>query len=291
MTAAATAKIWNEFNLRETGILPVGSLPWGSHVCLFYESPDDLIEANARFLRAGLEAGEFCLWVIPDELHRDTALAGLRARVDGLDDYLASGAIELLPAGIWYHRGEVFDLGRYANDLQAKLDAALAQGFAGMRGSGNAWWMESGIWSTFRQYEESLDEFLSGLPMVILCTYQLRDSWAADLHDVARFHQFSIILRKGRWTLLQTPELAAAARARPAGPATDILPGAFAGSDRLSPRERATLAEIARGKSSKEAARALGISPRTVEFHRANLMRKLGAANLAELLGIVHGAR
>jgi PAS domain S-box-containing protein len=58
---------------------------------------------------------------------------------------------------------------------------------------------------------------------------------------------------------------------------------------RLSPRERATLMQIVNGASNKEAARALGISPRTVEFHRANIMRKLGAGNLAELVGMVLG--
>jgi len=45
-----------------------------------------------------------------------------------------------------------------------------------------------------------------------------------------------------------------------------------------------TLAQIVRGASSKEAARALGISPRTVEFHRANVMQKLGAKNTADLV-------
>jgi DNA-binding CsgD family transcriptional regulator len=45
-----------------------------------------------------------------------------------------------------------------------------------------------------------------------------------------------------------------------------------------------TLAQIVRGASNKEAARALGISPRTVEFHRANVMQKLGAKNTADLV-------
>jgi DNA-binding CsgD family transcriptional regulator len=44
------------------------------------------------------------------------------------------------------------------------------------------------------------------------------------------------------------------------------------------------LAEIVRGSSSKEIARALQISPRTVEFHRANLLKKFGARNTAELV-------
>jgi DNA-binding CsgD family transcriptional regulator len=52
----------------------------------------------------------------------------------------------------------------------------------------------------------------------------------------------------------------------------------------LTPREQKILTEIVRGHSSKEIARALDISPRTVEFHRANLLKKLGAKNTAELV-------
>jgi DNA-binding CsgD family transcriptional regulator len=52
----------------------------------------------------------------------------------------------------------------------------------------------------------------------------------------------------------------------------------------LTPRERLILIEIVGGHSSKEVARVLDISPRTVEFHRANLLKKYGAKNTAELV-------
>ena len=55
----------------------------------------------------------------------------------------------------------------------------------------------------------------------------------------------------------------------------------------LTPRERTILAEIVGGHSSKEVARSLGISPRTVEYHRAKLLKKFGAKNTAELVGKV----
>ena len=45
-----------------------------------------------------------------------------------------------------------------------------------------------------------------------------------------------------------------------------------------------TLAQINRGTSSKEAGRRLGISPRTIDFHRANLLKKLGARNVTDLV-------
>ena len=57
----------------------------------------------------------------------------------------------------------------------------------------------------------------------------------------------------------------------------------------LTPRERQVLAEIMAGASNKEVGRKLGISPRTVEVHRARIMGKLGAKNAADLVRIVLG--
>lgn len=50
----------------------------------------------------------------------------------------------------------------------------------------------------------------------------------------------------------------------------------------LSHREREVLDWLAEGGSNKIIARALAISPRTVEIHRANLMEKLGARHVTE---------
>jgi DNA-binding CsgD family transcriptional regulator len=69
----------------------------------------------------------------------------------------------------------------------------------------------------------------------------------------------------------------------------DILPKPFPGRELLTPRERAVLAQIVKGASSKEAAQTLAISARTVEFHRASILFKLAAKNTAELVRIVLG--
>lgn len=61
----------------------------------------------------------------------------------------------------------------------------------------------------------------------------------------------------------------------------------FPGYELLTPRERDVLKEIAGGASNKEAGRTLGISPRTIEVHRARVMEKLGAKNAADLVRIV----
>ena len=53
---------------------------------------------------------------------------------------------------------------------------------------------------------------------------------------------------------------------------------------RLTPREREVMELVVAGRTSKEIARIVGSSHRTVEIHRARLMEKMGAASLAELV-------
>lgn len=52
----------------------------------------------------------------------------------------------------------------------------------------------------------------------------------------------------------------------------------------LTTRERQIVMHLGEGRTSKEIARTLAISPRTVEAYRARLMKKYGAGNVAELL-------
>lgn len=72
---------------------------------------------------------------------------------------------------------------------------------------------------------------------------------------------------------------AVAAAANP-GPSAEVA-GKIA---LLTPRERDVLEHLVRGSPHKVIAHALGISPRTIEVHRARIMAKLEARNLAHLV-------
>jgi FixJ family two-component response regulator len=61
--------------------------------------------------------------------------------------------------------------------------------------------------------------------------------------------------------------------------------------DELSPRERQVLDAILEGKLNKQIAAQLGTSERTVKTQRANVMHKLGAHSMAELIQTVQATR
>ena len=54
--------------------------------------------------------------------------------------------------------------------------------------------------------------------------------------------------------------------------------------DALTPRQRQVFQIIADGKANAEAAELLGISVRTVEVHRAQMMKRLNLKNQIELI-------
>ena len=81
--------------------------------------------------------------------------------------------------------------------------------------------------------------------------------------------------------------IGAYARRQAEGHASKIASLHFPGREPLTRREREVLEQFASGASNKEAGRQLGISPRTIEDHRANVMKKLGARNAADLIRIV----
>jgi hypothetical protein len=68
-----------EGQMRRTGIDIIGSAPWGTHLCQFYQSEQDLIDILVPYFRQGLADNEFCMWVTSEPLGTDEAKAALRS--------------------------------------------------------------------------------------------------------------------------------------------------------------------------------------------------------------------
>ena len=186
-------------------------LPWGTHLCHFYATPQDLLDTLEPFFKAGLEKHEYCLWVVSPSLTTEQAAAALRSSIPDVDRHLSEGALEIIASPEWYLKDGKFDAGRVIQSWQDRLDDALARGYGGMRINGNEDWLSDDSWRDFAAYERSLDEWIRGRRMIVVCSYPLREG-AIQILDVAEAHQFALAKRQGHWEVLETPEFRAADR-------------------------------------------------------------------------------
>lgn len=276
--------------LRDTGIELIGKIPWGSHVCMFCQTKQDMLEAACAYFAVARDGAEHCIWIVSSPLSIEEARAGLSRLDPGFAERHRAGRFEIVAAADWYYEDGRFSWETVVARWHKCIDDALARGFDGVRACGNPLWRSVEAWRGIVEYEHALDAAIARRPIVMLCTYTTEMSQPEDVLDVARSHQAVIARRLGQWDFLQVPGAAHAKREiRLLNGDLDVLPERLLREGALTNRERVVLAQLAKGASSKQAARTLGISPRTVDFHRANMMRKLGAHNTAELVGKVLG--
>ncbi len=188
--------------LRDSGIKPLGRVPWGTHLCQFYATKEDLIEILVPYFAQGLKDGEFCVWVTSPPLEAEEAKVALERAVPNLDEYLKKGQIEILPYTEWYLKDSAFDSDRVLNGWAEKETAALNRGFQGLRLTGNTFWVERNHWGAFVNYEEEINRVIGQHRMLALCTYALGRCNGNDIVDVIRNHE-SALIKKDDWVLVE----------------------------------------------------------------------------------------
>ena len=191
-------------NLRNSGIDIIGDVPWGTHFCQFYQTKEDLMDILVPYFKAGLENNEFCMWVTSKPLEVEEAKEALRKAVPDFDIYLEKGQIEIIPYTHWYVKNGIFDSDRVLNGWVEKLNQALANGYDGLRLTGNTFWLEKEDWNDFVDYEEEVDRVLGNYQMIALCTYCLDKCSATEIIDVVTNHQFALIKREGEWEQIES---------------------------------------------------------------------------------------
>jgi PAS domain S-box-containing protein len=192
--------------LRKSGIDMVGDTSWGTHFCQFYQTQEDLIDILVPYFKAGLENNEFCMWITSEPLSVKDAKEALKRAVLDIDIYLQKGQMEILPYTEWYVIEGNFDSDRILDGWVSKLNQALANGYDGLRLSGNTFWLEKEDWNDFVGYEEAINNIIGQYKMIALCTYSLDKCTAAEIIDVINNHEFAIIKREGNWDLIENSE-------------------------------------------------------------------------------------
>jgi DNA-binding CsgD family transcriptional regulator len=275
--------------LRNTGIPLIGETDWGTNICMFYETKNDLLKTTVAYFEAGLANNELCVWAVSDPISETDATSAMKEKVANCDHYLSTKSIVISSKEQWDLREDEFNLQRITRGWTTKLHQALERGYEGLRISGNASWLETNHWKEFCEYDQELDRCVAGKKMIVLCTHSLSARRIVEVPDIVRAHHFTVYRRHDEWEFASTPELERATAEVASLKTPGKLAIRFPGAEELTHREKAVLAQIIQGGSSKEIGRELGISPRTIEYHRANIMTKIGAKNVADLVRIMVG--
>ena len=191
-------------NLRMSGIDLIGDLPWGTHLCSFYQTKRDLLNIVMPYLKAGLESNEFCTWVVSDPLNEQEAMEAARSTIPNFGYYLANGQIEIVPYTNWYLRNGKLYLTNLINDWIERMENAISRGFDGLRATGNTAWLDEKDWGSFLEYDTAISKATEGMPVIILCTYSIPLCSASHVIDVVNCHEFAIFNKDGRCEVIET---------------------------------------------------------------------------------------
>lgn len=192
---------------RKSGIALIGDLPWGTHFCQFYKTKKDLLDILIPYFKAGLENDEKCILVTSDFLTQEEAHKAFNKSISGFPGYLEKGQLEIFPYTDWYLRGGSFDLKRTLNMWMDKHAAALSGGYAGLRVSGNPYWIDNQKdWDDFACYEAEINKVIGGTKLLVLCTYSLKKCGVSEILDVVKNHEFTLAMNQGVWQIVKMPD-------------------------------------------------------------------------------------
>ena len=177
-------------DIRESGIPPIGDLPWGTHFCHFYETTEDILEILLPFFKAGLSNNECCVWVASNPLAGKQAENALRAGLLRFDEYAGTGQIKII------RRHSLKNPSGKA--VVSMLDQAICEGFEGLRLASCA----------FPPKKSSLyfSQLIGRYNIIGLFEYPRNELDATSLMEVVNRHRYAIIKNAAKWDVIEGSE-------------------------------------------------------------------------------------
>jgi hypothetical protein len=186
--------------------LPVASdkalldMPWGSHVCQFYDGKEDLVKMLVPYFKQGLERNEACVWLVGD-LMIEEARNALAAAVPDLDRYMATGQMQIRHYTEFYTDadGTVKPAAQLSDDFAAMGSTVRANGFEGLRASGSVSWVnDAASMSQFMDYETKVNLAIQNSRIMAVCTYPAQAAAMCQCRELIHNHG-KIFVKRGEW--------------------------------------------------------------------------------------------
>ncbi len=170
--------------LTNTGIAIAASVPWGTHLCHFYETKQDLLDVLVPYFKAGLDNDELCVWLTSDPLAESEARAAMVQAVPGFDGYLERRQMQIVPSSEWYRSDGSFTAQTAAGADRNRTSSGAKKRYAGLRATGCAGSLCHGGWEDWA---------------LTICSFPLALFGVRESLDVMARHQLALIKHDGVW--------------------------------------------------------------------------------------------
>ena len=191
-------------NTCRPGISDLGTVPWGDHGCVFFNSEDELLSLVVPYVKAGLEDHELCIWITGEPLTEQAACEALEAVLPQAHQYLAQKQLEIVPAHQWYLSSGKFEAQRVLDNLLSRSRHVQAQGFAGIRITGNLAWLRADEdWTQFMHYERSVHQQIRSERILALCTYPTVMFQGRHIQETLSAHNAAFVHEHDQWRRLE----------------------------------------------------------------------------------------
>ena len=184
-------------HLTHCGIPGLGAVPYGLHVCHFYSSRLELLDALIPYFESGVSKNEQCIWIASAPLGITEIKIEL-AKFRHLEKAVSTGQLQIIDANDWYGTSVALD----SDGIQRWMDEearARAAGYQGLRITCNTGFVSRDHWSSLMEYEKVLHERVKSFRIVACCSYDLLKCEPVDILEIVSTHDAALDRRDKNW--------------------------------------------------------------------------------------------
>jgi hypothetical protein len=134
-------------HITDCGLTGIKAIPYGLHMCHFYEKREELSATLVPYFVAGLQKNERCLWITAEPLDARAAEAELVATGLNVPAMARKGSLLIRDHSDWF--GDSLDADRIIERWLEEERRALDEGYVGLRIAGNTSFVKPAEWSAF----------------------------------------------------------------------------------------------------------------------------------------------
>ncbi|MBI3307646.1 MAG: MEDS domain-containing protein [Candidatus Omnitrophica bacterium] len=161
----------------------------GRHFYQFFKRSEDYFRVAIPYFLSGLKKGEACLWLISSRMGNCGEIRKVfSSLVSDFDGLCQSGQLQILLAEEWYLTDGHFDEARALENASQYLQKIKSEGYAAIRGAGDAWAVPQRDWPGLMKYEKKVSALIHTENVTALCAYPILECTPTETRSILNCH-------------------------------------------------------------------------------------------------------